>query len=346
MRLDEPRWWYAPPGDLRARLLTPVAHLYGWIAERRYRRAVPYRARPAVVCIGNFTAGGTGKTPLSLLIAEAAGARGLEPAFLTRGFGGRAAGPLRVEPGKTGAGLVGDEPLLLARVAPTVVARDRTAGIRAIEETLPATRLVIMDDGLQNGSLAKDLTIAVVDGMRGIGNGEVIPAGPLRAPIGFQLDLVDAIVVNGPPGQEEAPGSVLNRLRRQFQGPVLAATVAAAADTSWLGGTPVVAFAGIGHPERFFATLRDLGATVVAQHAFPDHHTYSATDSRRLVAEAARKQAILVTTEKDLVRLDATDTDVRTLAAATRALPIRLDFVERDLMRLMALVDGVIERPA
>lgn len=341
---DEPKWWYDAPGDPRIRLLSPLGRFYGWAAEQRYRRAKPYRARTAVVCIGNFTAGGTGKTPLALLVAGAAAARGVAAAFLTRGFGGSAKGPLRVVPGETAAGICGDEPLLLATAAPTVVARDRAAGMRFIEEMLPETRLVIMDDGLQNGSIVKDLTLAVVDGVRGIGNGEVIPAGPLRAPIAFQLELVGAIVVNGPPGQEHDPASILQRLRLQFQGPVLAASVEPVADTSWLRERPVVAFAGIGHPARFFATLERLGADIAATVAFPDHHPFSAGDARRLLADAAAWNAMLVTTEKDAARLGGggTDAALAALSAATRALPVRLALGQREAARLDALLDTIL----
>lgn len=341
MPLEEPGWWYAPGPDPRARILAPLGQLYGWIAERRYRRAAPFRSRLPVVCIGNFTAGGTGKTPLCLLLAREARSRAFEPAFLTRGFGGSAAGPLLVAPGSTTAAAAGDEPLLLARSAPTVVARDRAAGARLIEEACPGVSLIIMDDGLQNGSLAKDLTIAVVDGARGIGNGAIIPAGPLRAPLSFQLELVDAIVVNTPPGQADGRDGVLGRLRQDFQGPVLAAGVAASGDTSWLAERPVAAFAGIGHPERFFSTLRQLGADVKAHVAFPDHHVFSEADARRLLALAQSLGATLVTTEKDLTRLEGGSSAGRELAEVARALPIELQLDERDLARLHALIDSL-----
>lgn len=349
MRLDEPAWWYAPGGDPRTRALAPIGRLYGWLAERRFRRAVPYRSRLAVVCIGNFTAGGTGKTPLGVLVAADAQARGLAPVFLTRGFGGRARAPMRVVPGTTTAVEAGDEPLLLARTAPTVVARDRAAGARFIESAFPDARLIVMDDGLQNGALSKDLTIAVVDGRRGIGNGEIIPAGPLRAPLPFQLELVDAIVVNGPPATASDPAndrSVLGRLRRQFQGPVLAASVVPAVDAGWIRERPVAAFAGIGHPERFLATLRQLGADIVAAETFPDHHPFSEADAGRLLALAEARGAMLVTTEKDMVRLDRSGQQCAALAAAARPLPVRLAFDERDHLRLQSLIDSAVRARA
>lgn len=345
MHLEEPSWWYAPRPDLRARLLSPLGLLYGWIAERRFRGAAPYRSRLPVVCIGNFTAGGTGKTPLALLIAQEARGRGFEPVFLTRGYGGRAAGPLLVETGSTSSAEAGDEPLLLARSAPTVVARDRAAGARLIERDCPGATLIVMDDGLQNGALDKDLTIAVVDGARGLGNGEIIPAGPLRAGIAFQLELVDAIVVVTPSGAAATEGRVLGLLRQQFQGPVLAAGIDPSGDTAWLERCPVVAFAGIGNPHRFFALLRSLGANVLEEQAFPDHHVLTEAEARRLLGAAAAAGATLVTTEKDMARLDGAGPASLELAAAARTLAIRTSFDERDLARLHALIDSLPRQP-
>ena len=204
MPFDEPGWWYGAD-DRRARWLAPAARLWSRVAIARHARQHPYRSRLPVICIGNFTAGGTGKTPLALHIAALLKNAGENPVLLTRGYGGRLAGPLWVEPGRQDASDVGDEPLLLARTAPVMLARDRRRGALAIEaeENVggagPAS-VIVMDDGLQNPALAKDLAIALVDGMRGVGNGLVMPAGPLRAPLEFQLGLVDAIVVTRRPG--------------------------------------------------------------------------------------------------------------------------------------------------
>lgn len=342
MRRDEPAWWYAADSgaDRRIALLRPLGRLYGWIAERRFRRATPYRASLPVICIGNFTAGGTGKTPLGLLIGAEAKARGLSPVYLSRGYGGSARTPMEVVAGATTSAEAGDEPLILARAAPTVVAPNRAAGARLIETRWPEARVIIMDDGLQNGSLAKDLTIAVVDGARGLGNGETMPAGPLRAPLGFQLELADAIVVNVPAG-EPGPNAVTERLRTLFQGPVLEATVQTTGACDWLRNRPVVAFAGIGHPARFFRTLAAEGAELAAARAFPDHHRFTAREAEDLLALARRHGALLVTTEKDLARLDGTDPACRALRAAARALPVALRLGERDMARLGALIDGV-----
>ncbi|MEI9902088.1 MAG: tetraacyldisaccharide 4'-kinase, partial [Hyphomicrobium sp.] len=166
VRLDEPSWWYGGAEDVRQRALMPLSRLYGWIAERRYVRGTPYRSRLPVICVGNFTAGGTGKTPLSIHIARLLIARGEKPVFLTRGYGGRTSGPAWVDHTGNAVRRFGDEPMLLAAVAPTLVARDRRAGIITIERDRRAPSVVIMDDGLQNPAVAKDLSIALVDGRR------------------------------------------------------------------------------------------------------------------------------------------------------------------------------------
>ena len=337
MPLDEPRWWYRTSGETPARLLAPLGQLYGWAVERRFRRARPLRGRLPVVCVGNFTAGGTGKTPFAILVAEALASAGAAPVFLTRGYGGRTAGPLFVDLARHGFRDVGDEPLLLARVAPTVVARDRRAGLALIERGERPADIVIMDDGLQNPHIAKDLAIAVVDGARGIGNGAIIPAGPLRAALEFQLGLVDAILVNG---ASHAAGDVLQSLRRGFPGPVLAAEPRASGDTSWLDGVAVVAYAGIGNPGRFFGLLETLGARLAVTRVFRDHHAFAEKDADALLRAAEASSAELVTTEKDLVRLLGTGGRRAELAARSRVLPIRLYLDERDVGRLHALLAG------
>ena len=200
MAQSEPSWWYAGGATWQRNLLRPVASLYGRIAAARYSATTPERAARPVICVGNFTAGGTGKTPMSLLIADLVEQNGGAPWFLSRGYGGRLDGQERVDPARHTAAEVGDEPLLLAARAPTVTSRDRRLGAEFIARQAPANAVIIMDDGLQNPALAKDLTIAVVDAARGLGNGAVIPAGPLRAPHAFQLARTDLMVFNGTSG--------------------------------------------------------------------------------------------------------------------------------------------------
>jgi tetraacyldisaccharide 4'-kinase len=338
VRIDEPAWWYGAGPDVAAGVmagcLAPAAALYGWAVRTRYARAIPYRARLPVICVGNLTAGGTGKTPLTLHLCERLQAGGLRPAVLTRGYGGRLAGPHRVAVGD-GADAVGDEALLLAGAAPTLVSRDRAAGARAIEAGTVAADVIVMDDGLQNPQLAKDLTLAVVDGMRGLGNGRVMPAGPLRAPLAFQLALVDAIVVNAP--SPDAGVAVADWLGRHFEGPVLRCTTVAAGDAGWLQGQRAIAWAGIGSPQRFFAMLRSLGSELVETVAFGDHQRLSEDDARRLLALARQHGATLVSTAKDMARLQGVTGTLVDLSAATKVLPIKLQFEEADARRLAEL---------
>ncbi len=339
MRLDEPAWWYREPPSGMATVLKPLAALYGGAATARYWRATPYRSRLPVICVGNFTTGGTGKTPLVIHLCERLKAAGHEPVALTRGYGGRLPGPYWVNAKSDVARDVGDEALLLARAAPTLVARDRRAGAHAIETGPHPVTVIVMDDGLQNPGLAKDLTIAVVDGGRGLGNGLVMPAGPLRAPLQFQLELTDAIVVNG----AEADAPVAEWLRHRFAGSVLRASLAPAESADWLKGTRVVAWAGIGAPERFFAMLRTLGADVAETQAFRDHQWLGEDDARRLLELARRHGATLVTTAKDMARLTGASGLPARLAAASRVFHVKQFLAEPDAERLMSLVDTALQ---
>ena len=347
MPLKEPGWWYnAGAGGFAARLLWPAAKAYGAIAEARYRREQPYKASLPVICIGNFTAGGTGKTPLTRLVLEHLVSLGERPVCLTRGYGGCVAGPVWVEPGRHRAEEVGDEPLLLARSAPVVVSRDRVAGARAIEAREPKATVIVMDDGLQNPSLAKDLSIAVVDANRGMGNGHVIPAGPLRAPLDFQLGLVDCIVVNG---RSAAPRngaeSVFEGLKRSFLGPVLRAEPQPDGDVTALSGAKVVAFAGIANPGRFFRLLQDIGAEIAHEMTFADHHEITEAEAEALMGAARRLGATLVTTEKDAARLDGATGSCALLRDTSLTLPIKTVFAERDAMRMDALLGAELRTP-
>jgi tetraacyldisaccharide 4'-kinase len=342
--MREPTWWYAPSPGVVGQFLEPAALLWGRLAQRRFARTSAYRASVPVICIGNFTAGGTGKTPLALEVAGIAQAMGLKPAFLSRGYGGRLRGPHWVDASRDRDGDVGDEPLLLAAAHPTLVCHDRANGARAIAESPDRADVIIMDDGLQNAAIAKDLTVAVVDGARGIGNGRVIPAGPLRAPLAFQLGLVDAVVVNQGSAVGASAHDFANRLRRDFEGPVMDARIAPSEAADWLSGAPVVAFAGIGVPERFFATLRSLGARIANEIAFPDHHAFTPADATRLLNLARSHGATLVTTEKDRVRLAGLDGPLAELRNAARALPVRMKLDTRDESRLIALIEGAVGR--
>lgn len=341
MPLDEPGWWYrSGPAPAVVRCLRSVSAVYAWAVERRFRKTKPYRSALPVICIGNLTAGGTGKTPFAIHVADTLTTLGERPALLTRGYGGRIRGPHWVDAEKDTAADVGDEPLLLARAAPTFVSRDRAAGARAIEVAGSAT-VIVMDDGLQNPSLVKDLAIALVDARRGIGNGEVLPAGPLRARLKFQLEMVDAIVVNRPPGA--ARDGDLNRLEA-FAGPVLSAAPEPQGDLDWIKGARLVAYAGIANPQRFFALLEELGGKLVETVQLGDHHVFSEKDAGHILDLAASQGAIAVTTEKDFVRLRGGERPVSELAARSRTLAIRVRLSEPDAERLHALLSSALMR--
>jgi len=342
--LEEPAWWYRQEPGLAASLLQPAATAYGWVARQRFERVQSYRSRLPVICVGNFTAGGTGKTPLALHLCRHLESISHQPVALTRGYGGRLSGPYWVNARSDRAGDVGDESLLLACVAPTMVARDRRAGARAIEAGPHPVTVIVMDDGLQNPALAKDFAIAVVDGGRGIGNGRVIPAGPLRAPLEFQLELTDAIVVNERDAGVESATTAW--LRQHFPGPVLQTATVPAEDMGWLAGARVVAWAGIGAPERFFRMLAGLGAVVADAMPFRDHQLPSEADARRLLEVARRHGATLVATEKDMARLCGASGVLAELAAASRPVPVKLAMAEWDAERLSTLIDAALKSRA
>ena len=329
--MREPSFWWRPPG-VEAALLAPIAAAYGEIAAQRLRQP-GRKIEVAVVCVGNLTVGGVGKTPAALAVARLLIAAGQRPFFLSRGYGGRLAGPLRIDPVLHRAIDVGDEPLLLARVAPTIVARDRVAGAE-MARTMGAG-IIVMDDGFQNPSLVKDLAILVLDG-RGIGNGRVIPAGPLRAPLQAQLDRAHAVLMVGASSAASAPALAAAGARGLpiFHGRLEPNANAIAA----LAGRRVLAFAGIGDPGKFFATLAEAGIEAVIRQGFPDHHRYSRAEAEALLARAASEGLLPVTTEKDMARMIG-DADVAALAKAAQALAVTLAIDEEDALRkLLATV--------
>jgi tetraacyldisaccharide 4'-kinase len=286
-----PEFWHAPPG-LAANLLAPVGA--AWDMAARLRRAVarPYRAPVTVLCVGNLVAGGSGKTPIVLSLAGMLREAGIAVHIVTRGYGGDLAGPVRVDLARHDATAVGDEALLVAASAPCWLARDRAAGIAAAAETGAA--IILLDDGFQNPSVAKDLSLVVVDSEYGFGNGRVMPAGPLREPVASGLARADAIVLIGDASAPHELGAVSRPILRAALEPVNGARFA---------GARLAAFAGIGRPEKFFATLRRLGANLVTTQSFPDHHRYRADDIARLRETAESSDARLVTTAKDWIRL-------------------------------------------
>ena len=345
MPLEEPRWWYEADGPrFVTGLLNPLGQLYGWTVERRFQRTVPYRATLPVICIGNFTAGGTGKTPLARFLLDAIAAGGVAPACLTRGYGGSLAGPVWVDPDRHTAREAGDEPLLIAEGARVMLARARADGLAAIERD-GGIGAVVMDDGLQNPTVAKDLVVALVDARRGFGNGRIVPAGPLRVRLEFQLGLVDCIVVMGddPP---EGVSPVFEDLKKRFHVPVLRGAVEPAGDVAWIGGARILAYAGIANPGRFFRLVESLAPERLVCRAYPDHHAFTEREAGALVAEADAMGASLVTTEKDHARLAGATGASAELRGRSRTLPIQVTFEERDLLRLHSLIEGALKTGA
>jgi tetraacyldisaccharide 4'-kinase len=314
--MREPAFWWREAG-LAARLLAPLAAVYGAVASARLARSGA-RAGAPVICIGNLTVGGAGKTPLALTLARLLEEAGDAPALLSRGYGGRLAGPVRVDLARHRAADVGDEPLLLARIAPAFVARDRVKGAQAA--VAAGAGVIVMDDGFQNPSLQKNFSVLIVDERRGIGNGKVVPAGPLRAPLNAQIARADALVVVG---AADAGACVTTAARRRGVPVFRAGLMPDVAVVAALAGTRVLAFAGIGDPEKLFATLTGAGIAIAATRSFPDHHRYAPAEARMLCELADREALTLVTTEKDLVRMQG-DARVAALAARSRALPVTL----------------------
>lgn len=336
MRLEAPFWWYRRKGAL-ASALAPLGRVYGRIAEKRFAQGKPYRSRLPAICIGNFTAGGGGKTPTAIAVATLLAELGAKPAFLTRGYGGASHGPVLVKKGDS-AEEVGDEPLLLAEVAPTMVSADRPAGAKAIEAT--EASVIVMDDGFQNPSLAKDLSLVVVDAAAGIGNGLLIPAGPLRAPLDAQIARASALIVIGD-GERASP--LIEAFEAQGK-PVFKARMVPRQDRRWLSILPVIAFAGIARPSKFFATLRNNGARLIDTRSYPDHYRYSERQARSLLKEAKTYNAMLVTTEKDYVRLagDA-DSAVDELKHRSRPFLVAVEFEDKAAVKQL-LADSITRR--
>ena len=293
-----PDFWQSR--GLLAALLSPLGFLYGASVALKARFAKPLDPGLPVICVGNLTAGGSGKTPIAITIANALRARGRKPFFLTRGYGGSEQGPALVARAHSAA-VMGDEALLLVRAAPTVVARDRAAGAKLAAQK--DADVLVMDDGHQNFALKKSLSLVVVDAQTGFGNGHMIPAGPLREPVTQGLARADAVILVG--AERSEGGRTSTRAQGDtpdlsgFNGPVLRARLHA--DASALAGQSVFAFAGIGRPEKFIASLEAQGAEVTGSCFFDDHHPYTEDEIAQLKAIAG--ETMLVTTEKDFVRL-------------------------------------------
>lgn len=311
--------------------LSPLGALYGRFSGRRMLRpGVPTQV--PVICVGNLVVGGAGKTPTALEVASVSRKLGLNPGFLTRGYRGREAGPLVVSLAVHSPHDVGDEALLLAQFAPTVVSADRPSGAKLLASL--GIDVVVMDDGFQNPSLAKDLALVVVDAARGIGNGFIMPAGPLRAPLAQQIRVADALVVLG-----EGSGGPAVRAAARAGLPVLRAKTEPARQRG-LRRHAYLAFAGIGDPEKFYESLAAAGAIVEHTMSYPDHHLFTPQDCEAILAEAKSRSLVPITTEKDRARLTHGGDAAERLAAAAETFPIHVRFDEPK--RLDVLIEDAL----
>lgn len=328
--MREPGFWHRP-SSWQARLLALPAAVYGRIALRRFMRAGQRVAVP-VICVGNYHVGGAGKTPTVLALAALLRRMGEHPVVVSRGYGGKLTGPAVVEPLQHAAAEVGDEPLMMASEVPVIVARDRAAG--AAMAVARGASVILLDDGFQNPALVKSASVIVIDARRGIGNGQVFPAGPLRAPLEPQLARTDALVVVGEGhAADTIAGKVAARGKPVWRAELVPQPNSLAVPRS----RRCLAFAGIGDPDRFFATLRGHGVDVVREAAFADHHPYR-RDEIEALAERARGEALaLVTTQKDFVRI-ASDPALADLAPSLTAFRVKLSLngdVEGFLQRVL-----------
>ena len=312
-----PFWWTEP--DWRAYALWPLSRLYGLVAGRRMRRGRRVEVPVPVICVGNFTVGGAGKTPTAIAIARAAKARGLKPGFLSRGYGGSLDVTTVVDPHHHRARAVGDEPLLLAREALTVISRRRVRGAQKLVEE--GADLIIMDDGFQSAQLAFDYALLVIDTRRGIGNGHLVPGGPVRAPIAEQMRQASALMAIG-------DGEAADRLIRQAAraGKAIHSATLVTVGAEDLRGEVVMAWSGIADNAKFHRTVRETGAELAETRGFPDHHHLGDDEVADLLDDAAARGYRLVTTAKDSVRLAGGHGRSEELREMSRVIEVEIRF--------------------
>jgi tetraacyldisaccharide 4'-kinase len=332
-----PAFWHKKHSILQPTLLAPFAGLYSSAVWLRRAVSNPFKANYPIICIGNPGLGGAGKTPVAIAVAKHLIALGNDPHFLTRGYGGKKVGPLRVDIACHDASQIGDEPLLLARHAPTFVAKNRLAGVKGA--LAAGAEIIIMDDGFQNPTTKKDCSILVIDGSRGIGNGWVFPAGPMREPISRQLKRADILLVIG-------NGSSANHLVRSallVGTDVLRAQLIASPSAPNLNQRNIVAFCGIADPDKFFNSIEDMGGNVVARRVFPDHQMFSSQDVTRLLELGeSNSGSLLLTTEKDMVRIGSNNDPNGRLRDMASVLPIEIKWDDPNQLTALLCKTGVL----
>lgn len=321
MPLHTPRFWQT--NNWLAQLMQPLAALYVAIGKLRMALSRRRIGPVPVICIGNVVAGGAGKTPTTQAILRLLQDWGVSPFVVARGYGGRLKGPVRVDIATHGPADVGDEPLMHAGVAPTIISRNRYLGVKAAAQA--GARVVLMDDGLQNSTLSPNFSFLVLDGVYGLGNGYVMPAGPLREPLKQAVQRVDAAILIGEDkhGLAARVPSYIPTLRAHIEPDANAARL--------LKGCKVIAFCGLARPEKFFDTMRAIGAEVIETIAFPDHHLYQADDLQELIDHARSIPAYLVTTQKDWVNIPTR------FHGHIQTLPIRLKFEDEAAVQKLIL---------
>lgn len=329
--LPTPSFWYGARGATRlwADVLAPFGRLYAAAVRQRFAMHHPVPMERPVICVGNAVAGGAGKTPVVIALVRLLQDAGRNPHILSRGYGGAEVGPLQVSPDRDTADDVGDEPLLLVEAAPTWVARNRALGVQAAIDT--GATVVIMDDGYQNPSFFKDVSILVIDGAAGLGNGRVLPAGPLREDFSDALARADIVIIVG----DDKRGLAADMAQRRPELPVFGAHLRPTASTPDIAGQSVYAFAGIGRPEKFRHTLEQAGASVEGWASFPDHYPYEEEDLRELLTAAEAQGAAVFTTVKDHVRLPA--------ALRARVQPFAVEVVFEDAPALLDIVQQLLD---
>lgn len=285
--MKTPRYWQSR--NLISWILTPIGCIYGAATSLRLKLKKTFKADVPVICIGNLTAGGVGKTPVSMAVAQILIKNGKKPFFISRGYGGRLSGVV-VDSQKHTAAEVGDEPLILSSVAPCVVCHDRAQAARIAIQN--GADVLVMDDGFQNPSLYKDISLLVFNGQFGILNGKTIPAGPLRENLDKGLKRADAAVFIGDDQTD---------LLKKLNLPVLRAVIKE--EKPKHKNTSVVAFAGIGYPQKFYDSLEKCGLHVANAYDFPDHHFYKKDELKVIMKKARKKGLPIYTTQKDFVKI-------------------------------------------